>query len=124
MTHRITATAFVLAVQNLERSADFYARVLGFERLQVDAPGWCFMQRDACRIHLGECPDAVPAAATGDHSYFGYFYVDEAAALHERAKREHVEILKPLTDEPWGMREFALRTPDGHRIMIGERLDD
>jgi len=24
-----------------------------------------------------------------------------------------------LRDEPWGMREFGLRTADGHRLMIG-----
>jgi hypothetical protein len=31
-------------------------------------------------------------------------------------------ILKKLRDEPWGMREFALQTIDGHRIMFGSAL--
>jgi hypothetical protein len=30
--------------------------------------------------------------------------------------------VKPLASEPWGMREFGLRTVDGHRIMIGQDL--
>jgi uncharacterized glyoxalase superfamily protein PhnB len=80
------------------------------------------MQRDDCRIHLGECPDAIPAGDTGDHSYYGYFYVDDAKVLYSHVRDEDVDIIKELADEPWGMREFALRTPDGHRIMIGERL--
>ena len=33
--------------------------------------------------------------------------------------RRRRRITKPLRDEPWGMREFGLRTADGHRIMIG-----
>jgi uncharacterized glyoxalase superfamily protein PhnB len=30
-----------------------------------------------------------------------------------------VELIKPLRDEPWGMREFGVRTVDGHRMMFG-----
>jgi hypothetical protein len=26
-------------------------------------------------------------------------------------------------DEPWGMRELALRSPDGHRFMLGQPLE-
>ncbi len=119
--YEITAASFVLAVRDLARSVEFYRRVLGFADLGVDAPGWCFMARGACRLQLGECPDALPAAETGDHSYFAYLYVDAAQPLFEHAQREGADIVKPLADEPWGMREFALRTPDGHRIMVGER---
>jgi hypothetical protein len=28
-------------------------------------------------------------------------------------------IVKPLRIEPWGMREFGIRTIDGHRMMFG-----
>ena len=31
--------------------------------------------------------------------------------------------MKQLTDEPWGMREFGIKTIDGHRMMFGEDLD-
>ena len=55
---------------------------------------------------------------------FAYLSVDDAHRLHAHAMEQGAEILKPVTDEPWGMREFALRTPDGHRIMIGQRLGD
>jgi len=32
------------------------------------------------------------------------------------------DILKTIRDEQWGMREFALRTIDGHRIMFGQDI--
>jgi hypothetical protein len=31
------------------------------------------------------------------------------------------EVTTPMRDEPWGMREFGLRTADGHRLMNGSR---
>ena len=33
------------------------------------------------------------------------------------------EIVKAPATEPWGMREFGLRTIDGHRIMVGQDLE-
>jgi len=35
-----------------------------------------------------------------------------------------VEVWHPLADKPWGMREFAIVTPDGHRIVFGETVPD
>jgi uncharacterized glyoxalase superfamily protein PhnB len=73
----------------------------------------------SCEIMAGACPDAMPARETGDHSYFGYLVVDSVDEYHRRAMARKAEITKPLRDEPWGMREFGLRTVDGHRVMVG-----
>jgi len=32
------------------------------------------------------------------------------------------EFIQTLSDKPWGMREFGVRTVDGHRIMFGQEL--
>ena len=115
---------FVLAVPDLSRSGAFYRDVLGFEVREMGDPGWRMFVRDGCRIMAGECPDAMPAAALGDHSYFAYLVVDDVDAYHRRAVAAGAEIVKRLASEPWGMREFGLRTVDGHRIMLGQDLRD
>lgn len=119
----IQRTLYVLAVPDLERSGAFYRDVLGFTIHEMGDPGWRMLVRDACQIMVGECPDAMPASNLGDHSYFGYFVVDDIEADYERVTAHSVEIIKPLRDEPWGMREFGLRTVDGHRIMMGQDTD-
>ena len=113
---------YVLAVHDLDRSAAFYRDTLGFAVHEMGDPGWRMFERDGCRIMAGVCPDAMPAAATGDHACFAYLVVDDADAEHARALATGTEIVKPLTDEPWDMREFGLRTVDGHRIMVGHAL--
>ena len=118
----IRRTNFVLAVPDLARSGAFYRDVLGFEVREIGDPGWRMFARDACRIMAGECPDAIPAAELGDHSYFGYLVVDDVDAYHRRVVAAGAEIVKPLRSEPWGMREFGLRTVDGHRLMVGQDL--
>jgi predicted enzyme related to lactoylglutathione lyase len=118
----IRAHHYVLAVPDLDRSAAFYRDALGFTVHEMGDPGWRLFVRDECRIMAGACPDALPAQALGDHSYFGYLVVDDADAYHARAVAAGGQVTKSLRDEPWGMREFGLRTVDGHRLMIGSRL--
>jgi uncharacterized glyoxalase superfamily protein PhnB len=118
---RLMRPRYVIAVQDLARSAGFYEDVLGFSVHDMGDPGWRWFQRDSCAILAGECPDAAPAAALGDHSYFAYIEVDGIDALHAELAGRGADLTKPLRDEPWGMREFGVRTVDGHRLMFGAR---
>ncbi|KAB1150171.1 glyoxalase [Streptomyces luteolifulvus] len=47
--------------------------------------------------------------------------VDEAYA---EARRRGYEIVHPLTDEPWGLRRFFVRAPDGNVLNIAGHRDD
>ena len=67
------------------------------------------------RTRADRCHEAETAWDVGDHSYVAYLRVDDVDAFHDRAVDAGAEILKPPTDEPWGMREFGVRSPDGHR---------
>jgi uncharacterized glyoxalase superfamily protein PhnB len=122
MPPSINATYFVLAVPDLARSAAFYRDVLGFEEREIGDSGWRMFVRDSCTIMAGECRDALRPSELGDHSYFAYLVVQGVDELYRSVVAKGAEILKPLRDEPWQMREFALRTVDGHRIMFGCRL--
>jgi uncharacterized glyoxalase superfamily protein PhnB len=44
--------------------------------------------------------------------------VDDVNAAYESAVRLGAEIVHPLTDEPWGVRRFFVRDPDGHVLNI------
>ena len=114
----ITATNFVLAVPNLQRTGDWWIDVMGFQ-LQMEPDGWRFVARDGCCIMLGECPDAIPPADLGDHQYFAYLEFDDIDAYHEEIAARGADIMFPPTDKPWGMREMGVRTPDGHRLCCG-----
>ena len=111
----------VLAVKDLSRSVAFYRDKLGFA-LDFEVPGWAFLSRDRFQVMLGECPDAMSAAETGDHSYFAYVSVDDVDDLPREFAEKGVTRLQEISDRPWGMRELGVRTPDGHRIMFGQRI--
>jgi predicted enzyme related to lactoylglutathione lyase len=117
----IESSTFVLSVCDLEASKRFYMDKLGFTE-DFSVHGWAFLSRDACKLRLGHCPDSIPMSKTPDHSWFAYLHVRDAAGLYEEVRSRGVEIWHPIADTPWGMREFAIVTPDGHRIVFGEVL--
>jgi Glyoxalase/Bleomycin resistance protein/Dioxygenase superfamily len=46
----------------------------------------------------------------------------EVDAVHETAVEHGMTVTWPPTDEPWGVREFHLRHPEGHTFRIGAAL--
>ena len=119
----IQRTMYVLAVLDLEKSAVYYRDVLGFSIHEIGDPGWRMFVKDTCRIMAGHCPDAIQPGELGDHAYFGYFIVDDVDTYFDFVASRGADLIKPLKSEPWGMREFGIRTIDGHRIMIGQDLE-
>jgi len=48
--------------------------------------------------------------------------VDDADQYFEQIKSKAGEFISTISDKPWQMREFGVRSPDGYRIMIGHRI--
>jgi hypothetical protein len=48
--------------------------------------------------------------------------VSDASILFAEYRTSGAEFTQVLSDKPWGMREFGIRTIDGHRIMFGQEL--
>jgi len=112
----------VLAVRDLRASTKFYLDVLGFQRdfgSESDEL-WAFLSRGNFKVMLGECPDERPASELGCHSYVAYIVVDGVDELHQEVAARVAAIISQPTSQPWGLREFAIRTPDGHRMTFGE----
>jgi len=112
----------VLAVRDLVISTRYYVDVLGFHKDPINADGWSFLTRDNFRLMLGECRDAQPAGELGDHSYFAYWNVEDIDGFYRELVSRGALVGSAPSNKPWGLREFLLRTPDGHRIMCGQTI--
>jgi catechol 2,3-dioxygenase-like lactoylglutathione lyase family enzyme len=115
---RVTAN---LSVSDIGEARDFYVDYLG---LSVEGfnIGWVanfqspdgravvqLVTRDATAPY-----DSVISVAVGDG-------IEEA---YQETKRRGFEIVHPLTTEPWGIRRFFVRAPDGNVININNHKDD
>ncbi len=115
----VVHTRHVLAVKNLATSATYFQKQLGFEH-DFSAPGWEFLSFGAFKVMLGECADALWAHETGDHSYFAHALVENIDEVYAELRERGADITQPIANKPWGLREFSVKTPDGHRITYGQ----
>ena len=117
---KIVDSRCVLAVRDLRVSTSYYVEVLGFSKDPINAEGWSFLTRDKFRVMLGECKDEKPASELENHSWFAYWNIEGIDEFYREIAAKGALVTSQPSNKPWGLREFTLRTPDGHRITCGE----
>jgi predicted enzyme related to lactoylglutathione lyase len=118
---RVTGINANLPVADINEARDFYTDYLGLSVEEFNM-GWVaryatpdgktsvqLVTRDASAPH-----DSIISVHVGAD-------VDEA---YEEAKRRGYEIVHPLTEEPWGIRRFFVRAPDGNVINMAAHSDE
>lgn len=107
-----------LEVAELAPTVEFLRDVLGFV-VDVEEPemGLALLRRDS--VGLAVVRTANPAVNETTAGYLGVSDVDE---LHAECVRRGAKVVVELTDHPWGLRDFVLQIPGGHRIAFGATL--
>ncbi|MBL8183728.1 MAG: VOC family protein [Blastocatellia bacterium] len=118
---KVIHTRHVLAVKDLAVSAAYFVDKLGFER-DFTAPGWEFLSFGIFKVMLGECSDAMWAHETGDHSWFAHALVENVDEVYDEFRERGAEMISTIKTQPWGIRDFCVKTPDGHRIVFGQEM--
>lgn len=119
---KVVHTRHVLAVKDLAVAADYFVNKLGFDR-DFTAPGWEFLSFGIFKVMLGECSDEMTAEATGNHSWFAHCLVENVDDVYAELNERGAKIISPISDKPWGIRDFTVATPDGHRIVFGQLIN-
>lgn len=107
-----------LEVTDLAPAVAFLSDVLGFD-VEVDEPemGLVLLCRDS--VGLALVRSATPGVNATTAAYIGVTAVDD---LHARCEALQVPIVSGLTDHLWGLRDFVVEMPGGHRLALGERI--
>ena len=114
-------------VGDVEKSASYYERVLGFTREYAagNPPQFAIMTRDGLSIMLRVVPDTtriVPNEAQGG-TWDVFFWVRDVRALHAELASNGAEIVYgPMVQQAYGMEEFAARDNDGYVLGFGQPL--
>ena len=110
-------------VSDVVRAHAYYADRLGFRspRMWGDPPTFCIAQRDGLELMLAQVDRGheVHANAENEGRIDVYFWVNDADALHAEFASHGAEVVCSPADQPYGMREFLIRDPDGHVLAFG-----
>lgn len=107
-----------LEVSALEPAVGHLVDVYGFQvDVREEEMGLALLHRDS--VGLAVVRTANPGANETTAVYIGVTGVE---ALHGECVSRGATVAIPLTDHPWGLRDFVAEIPGGHRLAFGERI--
>ena len=121
---------------DVERMLSHYVNVLSFElvhRQPDDAPAnFCILKLGDARIMIAETPSTEIAGNRNDGRLLEnviprvghagpisvYIGVKDVDAHHSRIVASGGDIIEPIWDAPWGLRQFTVLDPDGNLMTF------
>jgi len=103
----------VLTVGDLRAAVAGYRAVLGVEVLMDH--GWIVTlgaSGGGPQLSLMEADETAPVTPAAS------LQVEDVDGAHAEAVAAGLEIVHPITDEPWGVRRFFFRDPSGNVVNV------
>jgi catechol 2,3-dioxygenase-like lactoylglutathione lyase family enzyme len=128
MMARIDTAVPVLRVADVDRSVDWYRRVLRFEAdCFPDEPPYAFaiLTRDGATLMLQRVSSGERAGPTNPEEWSVYLRLSggKLLELHDQVRLETKVLAGPWRKFYCNV-EFEIADPDGHRLCLGEVLPD
>lgn len=114
----------MLVTENLAQTIEFYTEFLGFEcrgRYPEENPCWASLCSGAAEIAFNTSnaeTNFEKPTLTGSI----YLTVENIDELWQKLKGK-VEIVYPLDDFDYGMREFGIRDCNGYILNLGQNIE-
>lgn len=108
---------------DIEKTADFFATVLGFEVLaKFPEHNHLIVARGSAEIHFWQLDTEQHAHDLGSESSC-YIRVKNIESLFSELRDRKAPFRYELTLQPWGMNEMQVDDPYGNAIRFGEPID-
>lgn len=111
-----------VVTQDVEESRSFYSDFLGMD-VRMNEPG--FLMLASPSNPTAQMTVVSPAADSWDpHTSDSTLAVEveDVDAVYAEAERQGYRVVYPLTTEPWGIRRFLVRAPDGSVINVHSQV--
>lgn len=116
---RVTRIIADLHVTDIEAAKDFYTDHLGLSIEEFNL-GWVARYTSP---ETGANLQLVTRDAGAPEDPVISVAVDDIDAAYEEALRLGYEIVYPITTEPWGVRRYFVRAPDGNVVNMVQHRD-
>src|SRR5258708_443541 len=131
MVEHMTKTSWVeLCVSDFEQSIAWFEQVLGFRVVARDANEYAELSRGETAFQLAaedapyweaERSRLLPPGQRGSGVEV-VLLIDNVDAVYRQAQQARADIVRPLADYPWHMRQFWVRHPDGYLIRPAQKI--
>jgi predicted enzyme related to lactoylglutathione lyase len=115
---KLSAIAPILQIADLDRSIDFWKRVMAFDVAWIaggEPPNIGSFCRD--KIYLMVRVEKEPKSCDI------YIEVEGIDVYFQRVTEAGAKVVYPLANRDYGMRDGCVEDPDGNQIGLGEALE-
>lgn len=125
-TKMMYSTLAVFPVSNMNKTADFYVRNLGFrcvEYTDSSEPHMC-LYKDNIEIILTDSKGkkVVPNRELYGYGYDTYVIVDNQEALQKEFEFKKLKIVRRVSETDYGNKELVLEDIDGRWLGFGMKI--
>jgi catechol 2,3-dioxygenase-like lactoylglutathione lyase family enzyme len=127
----LSKTSWVeLCVSDFEQSLRWFEQVLGFRVVAREGNDYAELARGETAIQLAaedapywetERSRLLPAGQRGSGVEI-VLLVGNVEAVYHQAQEAQADIVRPLAEYPWHLRQFWVRHPDGYLIRPAQRI--
>jgi catechol 2,3-dioxygenase-like lactoylglutathione lyase family enzyme len=119
-----------LCVSDFEQSIRWFENVLGFRVVAREADEYAELSRGETSIQLAtdsapywetERPRLLAPGQRGSGVEIALLF-DNVDAVYRQAQQAQADIVRPLADYPWHMRQFWVRHPDGYLLRPAQKI--
>lgn len=117
---KLSHIAVILPVQDISSTLTFFLEKLGFSLyFQTQDPlDYAVIKRDGITINLS----FVEATLQLPPNNSAYIFCEDIVSLYAEYNGKGVSFREALNTTDYGMQEFVLELPSGHRLAFGEGL--
>src|SRR3989454_248871 len=130
-SQEMSKTSWVeICVSDFEQSIQWFENILGFRVVARDANEYAELSGGETSIQLAaedapywetERSRLLPPGQRGSGVEI-VLLVENVDAVYQQAQQARADIVRPLAEYPWHMRQFWVRHPDGYLIRPAQKI--
>lgn len=124
MTSPIHSTVPVISTDNIRKSITYLVEVLGFSLdFEVGDPVvYAGVKSGEAEIYVAYDPDFIKAIREREVHPEIFIWVSDAEITYSMHRTNGAEIIEPLSDRPWGARQYVIKELNGYHLKWAQPL--
>lgn len=112
----------VIAAVDVLSTVTWFVRTLGFKQQWIwgEPPVYAGIRSGGAMLYISRDPDMAGAIQSCGLMPDVFLWVEDIEHAYNQHQANGAEIVEPLSERPWGVRQYVVREPNGYRLKIAE----
>lgn len=121
---RIHSTVPVINTDDIVKSLKYYQDVLGFtfDFKYGEPVVYAGVNSGAAELYFTHNPDFVRVLREEKIHSDVFIWVTDADNLYNLHVRNGAEVIEPISDRPWGARQYVVKEPNGYYLKFAQPI--